>query len=549
MMPLRSRSPIFADLVGGISLTGLMVPEAIAYSAIAGLPAAFGVTAAIVGPLAYAIIGRSRLAVVSATSGSAALLAAAIANAGVPDGSRVDFAIALTSLVGLFFLAGAAFRLASLTSFVSRPVLQGFGWGLALTICIRQLPKLLGVAVDPAAPWSILEGLWAHAGEIHGPTALLGGGALLLLALSNRLKLVGTGLVLTVGTVVAMHLGPPDHFGIATSGRIQFQVAAPYIPVLPPKDWARLAQLAFPIALVLLAESWATIRSLAAARGDPISPEREIAALGLANLASAVLRGLPVGAGFSIGNANAQAGTATRIGAVIAATALTVIALAASDWIALIPEPLLAAIVIAALVHALSLRPIYSLFRLDRDQWVALAAALGVLLLGIVNGLLLSVALSVLGLLRRLAYPRLSDLGRIGAHDFVDRSNHPEARQIPGIIVIRPDAPLFFGNAEPVLVEVGRRARQTGDTTIVLSLEESDDLDSSTIAAIAEFQEAMSAQGRRLVLARVHDRVTAVLERAGLAELAANSTFSVDDAVRMIELPLKSAVSRNSPKE
>lgn len=533
MEALGLRRPIFADLLAGLSLTGLMLPEAIAYSAIAGLPPSFGVTAAIVGPLGYSIIGRSRLAVVSATSGAAALLAAGIANAALATVPRADCAIALSLLVGLFFVLGALFRLSALTSFVSRAVLQGFGLGLAITITIRQLPILVGVTVTQSAPLEILGFLAAHIGDVNFQSAFIGGGALVLLGVSRRFKFVAAGLVVTVGSMLAIRFGPSDHFGIALAGPLGFRLFAPHVPTIAIKDWGRLAQLAFPIALVLLAESWATVRSLAAVRGDPVSPEREITALGLANLASALCHGLPVGAGFSISNANAQAGTASRLGAILAAAAVAIAAIAAANWIALIPEPVLAAIVIAALAHALSPKPIYSLFHLGRDQWVAVTAAIGVLVLGIVNGLLLAVALSVLGLLRRLAYPALSILGRTGDHDFVDCYVHKDASQIPGVLVIRPNAPLFFGNAEAVLVDVGQRARAEGASTIVLSLEETDDLDSSALEAISDFRQAMMAQKRVLILARVHDRVRTILERGGLADLADTSTFSVDDAVQM----------------
>lgn len=527
-----SRRPVLADLVGGLSLAGLMVPEAIAYSAIAGLPATFGITAAITGPLGYAIIGRSRLAVVSATSGAAALLAAAIGNAGIPDVPRADCALALTLLVGLFFLAAAMLRVAALASFVSRAVLHGFGLGLAITISVRQLPALLGLTLFRGSIWEIFGSTVLHLSDVHLPSAIVGGAVLILLALSRRLNVVGAGLILILLAIGAMHFGPADHFGMRTAGAVSIGISPFHTPQLALKDWGRLAQLALPLALVILAESWATIRSLAAANGDPIAPGREIAALGLANLASGLLRGLPVGAGFSIGNANAQAGTATRLGAITGALFVALAALGASNWIALIPEPVLAAIVISALSHALSPKPIVALFRLDRDQWVAISAAAGVLLFGIVNGLLFAVGLSVLSLLRRFTRARLSELGRTGVHDFVDVSAHPEAKPVPGLFIIRPNAPLFFGNCEPILVAIGERARAAGAKAIVLSLEETDDLDSSTLEALADFRQSMSAQGRRLVLARVHDRVRWVLERGGLADLAASATFSVDDAVR-----------------
>src|SRR5579864_4428658 len=184
------RRPIFADLLAGISLTGLMLPEAIAYSSIAGLPPSFGISAAVIGPLGYSIVGRSRLAVVTATSGAAALLAASIANAAIPNVPRIDCAIALTLLVGLFFLLGALLRLSALTSFVSRAVLQGFGLGLAITITIRQLPILLGIPVSQGAPLEILGSLIAHIGNVSPASALLGGGALVFLGISRRLKFV-----------------------------------------------------------------------------------------------------------------------------------------------------------------------------------------------------------------------------------------------------------------------------------------------------------------------------------------------------------------------
>ena len=495
MVAEPDRASPLRDFAGGISLAGLLIPEAVAYSSIAGLPPAFGITGAVVGPLAYAILGRSRLAVVSATSGAAALLAAGIANAAIPNASRVDCAVALAVLVGLFFTIGAALRITSLTSFISRAVLHGFGFGLAITISVRQLPALLGLSSTGGTLLQTLSSLVSRAGEIHVPSLLAGLAALILLAVARRLKFTPAGLLLVLVSILAMRFGPADHLGISSAGAIAFQPTLPHLPAIAPEDWLRLARFAFPIAIVLLAESWATVRTLAAARGDPISAEREIAALGLANLASGLFRGLPVGAGFSIGNASAQAGTTSKLGAIFAAITVALAAVTIPGWVALLPQPVLAAIVISALAHALSPKPILSLFKLDRDQWVALAAAIGVLSLGIIDGLLFAVALSLFGLFRRLAYPSLSVLGRAGGHDFVDCSTHPDAKPIPGMLIVRPDGPMFFGNADGVLAETGRRARAMGAATVVLSLEETDDLDSSTIASISGFQRGDEGPG------------------------------------------------------
>jgi len=520
------------SIIGGLSVAGLLIPEAIAYSSIAGLPPSFGLAAASIGPLAYATIGRSRLAVVSATSGAAALLAAAVGNAALTNVGRADCAVALTVLVGFLLFIAAALRISALTSFISRAVLKGFGLGLAITICIRQLPAFLGLTSNGTSLFEVLDSILVEAPHIHAPSAILAASSLIILMVSRRYKLASTGLILIVATTAAMRFAPPGRFGIATAGPIAVTLGVPHVPSLTARDWERLAQLAFPIAIVILAESWATIRSLAARHGDRIDAEREIAALALANLASAIFRGLPVGAGFSIGNANEQAGTPSRSGAVVAAVVAGFVTLTAKGWIALIPVPVLAAIVISALSHALSPRPIYALFRLNRDQYVALTAAIAVLILGIVNGLLVAVALSLLGLLRRFAYPRLSVLGKSGPHDFVDCSTHPDAEQIAGLLVIRPNAPLFFANAETILSGILERASTAHAQAIVLSLEESDDLDSTSVDALRDFNQTLCSNGQLLVLARVHDRVRAVLQRGGLSELAATATFSVDDAVR-----------------
>lgn len=534
---MATRSPqanFIRDAAGGLSLAGLLVPEAIAYSGIAGLPAAAGLAAAVVGPIAYATIGRGRLVVVSATSGAAAVLAAAVDSSGIAGSARTTTAAVLIAFVGMFLLLGALLRLASLTNFISRAVLQGFGFGLAVTIAIGQLPKLLGLAIEPSAPWVTLYSIAAHLGQIHLPSLLLGATSILLLKATRRFKAVPAAVLLTLATILAMRLGPADHLGIAIVGPVSVSIPMPGLPSLPPSGWSRLAQLALPIALVILAESWATIKALANANHDIPSPEREIAALGIANVASTLCHGLPVGAGFSASNANASLGTVSRLGAVIAAFAVLAISLLLPDWIAFIPRPLLAGIVIFALLHALSLAPIAELFRLDRDQWVACVAAVGVLALGIMNGLLFAIALSLVGLLRRLAYPRISELGQTGTHDFVDCAVHSQARRIEGVLIVRPNAPLFFANADAVLNAITKMASASNARFVVLSLEESDDLDSTAVEEVREFVEQMAGEGRSVRIARAHDQVRWVLARAGLAELSRDATYSVADAIREI---------------
>ena len=288
--------------------------------------------------------------------------------------------------------------------------------------------------------------------------------------------------------------------------------------------------------MILFAESWGTMRALALRHGDALSSNRELGALGLANLASALVQGMPVGAGFSAGSASEAAGAATRWTGAVAAVTLALLVVAATPLIAHLPRPVLAAVVIAALTHALELAPLVRLWRLDRAQYVALAATLGVLALGVLNGMLFAILLSIAALIRRLSSPQLVQLGRLGeSHDYVDIARHPDAVVPPGIAIWRPAAPLFFANAEEILSALEKQVRTPPlPRAVVLSLEESFDLDSTALDALIEFDARLATLGTRLQLARVHDHVRDLLALAGADAIVRRSSYSVDDAVAAI---------------
>jgi MFS superfamily sulfate permease-like transporter len=371
--------------------------------------------------------------------------------------------------------------------------------------------------------------------EWHGASLLLGASAVAaLLALRRTPQLPGTLLVILAGMALGRFFDLAM-LGIASAGAVTLALPMPSLPT-GLAEWTRLAQLAAPIVLILFAESWGTMRALALKHGDRLSPNRELAALGAANLAAAAVQGMPVGAGFSAGSANEAAGAASRVSAAAGAAALLLLALFAREWIARIPEPVLAAVVVAALTHALSPAPFLRLFRMNRDQGIALAAAVGVLAFGVLAGMLMAVALSIATLLYDLAHPSISELGRVGgSHDFVDIAHHAEAQPLPGLVIFRPNAPLIFANAESVLMAIGGRALDCDKGSIVLSLEESNDLDSTAADALAEFAAALHRAGRHLILARVHDCAREVLIAAGLGDLANAATFSVADAAALAQ--------------
>jgi len=521
------------DLIAGMCVAGLMLPEAVAYAGIAGLAPQHAIFAGIAGCLAYAVAGRSRFAIVSATSSSAAILAATLAVMPLPAGDRAALAAIIVGFAGLLFLIASAARLGGLTGFISRPVLRGFALGIALTIILHQLPIVTGAKIEAPDILIFCAAFLRSLPAWHLMSVATGGVALILLLLLRRYPAIpGPFIVLIAGVAAARWFDLHDQ-GVALVGAVDTSLAWPSLPRLGWNDYSRLAQFTLPLVLILFAESWGTIRTLALRHDDSVDANRELAALGIANIASALVQGMPVGAGFSAGSASEAAGSTSRITGVVAAAGLVVMVLFAMPLIATLPEPVLAAVVIAALTHALDPAPLVRLWHLDRDQYVALGAAVGVLALGVLDGMLLAIALSLAALLQRLASPRAARLGRLGdSHDYVDVARHGDAVAPPTIAIWRPTAPLFFANAERMLglVASGTRA-DPAMRAVVLSLEESYDLDSTALDALIEFDRTMSRGGFRVQLARLHDRARDLIVAAGGTDLDARSSYSVDDAI------------------
>jgi MFS superfamily sulfate permease-like transporter len=290
------------------------------------------------------------------------------------------------------------------------------------------------------------------------------------------------------------------------------------------------------MALILYAESYGSIRTLALRHGDSTSANRDLLALGVANLASGLLRGMPVGAGYSASSANEAAGAQSRAAGLIAGGVVLLAVLTLLPWIAHTPEPLLAAIVMNAVSHALNPGLLRPYFAWRRDRLIALAAFGAVLLLGVLDGLLAAIGLSLLMLLQRLSRSPVSWLGRLGqGHDYVDAARHPEAVVPPGMLIARPEVPLFFGNAEPVFAVIRARIDSTRPLgCVVLSLEESANLDGTSVEALCDFAAHVRKRGAQIVLARVKDALRELLARVHCDALppASYAAWSVDDAVQ-----------------
>ena len=521
------------DLLAGLSVAGVLLPEAVAYSAIAGIEPLHALLAALTGLCIYPWFGTSRFAVVAPTSSAATVFASASAIGGPAMG------YALVSLTGLLFLAAAALRAGFLGAFISRPVLRGFAWALALTIVFKQLPQLMGVSVNTAYIGPLILGLLREAPLAHGPSLALGLIALLLwLALFHgvqRRVAVPTSLVVLVCGVAASSGLDLASQGIAMVGQIAWEIPSWNWPQLSLERWLRTMEIAPALLLILFAASWGSVRSLALQNGDQVDANRELLALGAANLSSGLVQGLPVGAGFSAASASYAAGGRSKLAGVAAALALAGMLWLARPWLALLPVPVLAAVVIGILSHNLWPRAVLNSLHLGGDAWLALIAALGVLVFGVLFGMLLAVGLSLLLAVRRFAQPMVTELGQLpGTRDYIDRLRHTDACAVVGVLIMRPEEPLFFANAERIFQFVQQRAAASAAKVVVLSLEVSDDLDSTAVEALGEFVTAQRLQGIAVLLARVKDRPRDALLRAGVGETAQGRVplyWSVDDAV------------------
>ncbi|HEY2188552.1 MAG TPA: SulP family inorganic anion transporter, partial [Caldimonas sp.] len=401
-----------ADVIAGLSLAGLLLPEAVAYSGLAGLPARAGIVAMLAGLIVYALAGSSRLAIVSATSSSATvLLAATTGLAGTDQVLRMALSAGLVILAGAALVIAGAAGLGGVSNFIAKPVLRGFAFGLAATIVVRQIAKIVEVhpthsdlvhfGWDVAVAWRSwnLTGLWMAAASLV-VLRLLGRWRMI----PGALLVIAAGIGLDVAGVTAAH-------GVPVVGAINLELLAPSVPDLSRDSWFRLGELALAMVFILYAESYGSIQTFALRHNDRTSPNRDLIALGLCNVASGLFQGLPAGAGYSGTSANEAAGAQSRVAGALAAGMVLLVLWTLLPWIERTPEPMLAAVVIHAVSHTLGVSVLRPYFEWRRDRTVVIAAILAVLLLGVLDGLLVAVAISLGVMLRNMSIPRVAWLG------------------------------------------------------------------------------------------------------------------------------------------
>jgi MFS superfamily sulfate permease-like transporter len=531
MNKLRAFHP--ADALAGLSLAGLLLPEAVAYSGVANLPPQAGVIGLFAGLVSYALIGRSRYAVVAATSSSAAVFAAATLALGAnAAGQRLAFASILVCATGIAFLLAGCARLGAMSSLIARPVLRGFSFGLALVIAVKQWPHIVGMHAHSTHFLALLAEIFRNVAAWQPTSLVVGVCALLGLAMLERVRRVpGVMVVIVAGIAAAPWLSSR---GVVLTGPIHLALELPAF-VMPPGDrWLPLVEYALALMFILYAESYSSIRTFALKHNDFVQPNRDLIALGVANVLSGAFQGTPVGAGYSASSANETAGAQSRAAGLYAAATVLALVLLFLPWIERIPAPVLAAIVIHAVSKSLRVTVFRPYFRWHRDRLVALTAVAAVIVFGMLDGLLAAIAFSIAMLLHSLSSPRLSVLGRMGAHDFVSVERFPQAACAPGVVVLRPEEPSFFANAEALLALARQRVLQQTDVRlVVLSLEESPDLDGTALECLGEFALWLAARKIEMRVARLKEASRDALVRANFGPLpeSALDYSSVDDAV------------------
>jgi SulP family sulfate permease len=517
------RAWLRADGVAGLTLAAYAIPEAMAYAYLAGLPPQAGLYCYLTAGIGYALFAGPGPIAVGPTSAIAMLLGATLPGVAGGDPTRLAGLAGLTAvLVAAVAFGASALRLAGVVRFVSETVLAGFRIGAALTIASTQIPKLFGLEPAGSRFFGRVAHLLTDLPAVHGPSAAVGLAALALLVAARRLlprRPVALAVVaVAIGASALARLGER---GVALVGQLPRGLPLPGLPGVGPADAVSLLPLALACFLLGYVEQSATARSFALARGEEDDAGRELLGLGAANLLVGIFRGFPVAGGMSQSAVAEQGGARTPLSGLVAAAAVAAVLLGGTGLFRSLPEPVLAALVLSAVGGLIDVASLRELRRLDPFEFgVALVALLGVLALGILQGVLVASIFSLLVLIRRIARPRIEELGRFpGSDRFGELDRHPENRPDPGVLALGVYSGVVYFNVESVRDEVMRRARTRSPrpALVVLDLVGSG-MDLAGARGVARLRQELARQGVELRLAEVQGDVRQLLAAAGAAD-------------------------------
>ncbi|MCP1411044.1 SulP family inorganic anion transporter [Paenarthrobacter sp. A20] len=534
------------DIIAGAALFALLVPAGMAYAQAAGLPPVTGLYATVVPLLAYAVVGPSRILVLGPDSALAPLIAAAIVPlAAGSSGKSVALAGLLAVLVGAFMLAGSALKLGAVTGLLSKPIRLGYLNGIALLVALSQLPAFLGIEADGDI-WHKLAKVTTGVlgGEVNITALLLGVASLALTWVPRVLKWKVPGVLLAVvGSCVATAVwGLNDD--VKVTGELPQGLPMPALGGIGWADALTLLPAAAGIALMVFADTGVLSQTLAAKEGKRVSGNREMAALGAANAATGLLGGFPISGSASRTPVAVDAGAKSQMTGVVGAVLVLAFMLLAPGVTAYLPSATLAAVVIAAAIALADPAGVRRLLSMSRSESVVmLAAFLGVLTVGVLQGIVVAVALALLDFVRRAWDPYRTELGsEEGLPGYHDLERHPGAERIPGLLILRFDAPLFFGNGQVLATFVREQLDESLDegehpiTHVVLAAEPITGIDTTALDDLVTLDEWLASKGVDLVFAELKGPVKDKLIRLGTAARFTPAHFfpTVGAAVRAL---------------
>ncbi len=514
------------DVIAGVVLTTLLVPQGMAYAELAGLPPITGLYTSVMCLLAYAVFGPSRILVLGPDSSLGPMIAATILPliaAGGDPKRAVALASMLAIMVAAIMIVASVARLGFIADLISKPTMIGYMNGLALTILVGQLPKLFGFKVDARGFIGELTGFFkglANGDAVPAAAAVGIAGIALILVLQRWLPKVPAVLIMVVAAIAATTVFSLADHGVSLVGVLPQGFPAPTIPHVRLDDLGPLFAGAVGIALVSLADTISTASAFAARTGQEIRGNGEMMGIGAANLAAGLFQGFAVSTSASRTAVAERSGAKTQLTGVTGAALIIVMIVFVPGLFRNLPSPALAAVVITASLSLADIPAVARLWRQRKAEFaLSIAAFAGVVLLGVLPGIAIAVALSILTVFRRAWWPYDTRLGRVeGIEGYHDVHSYPQAQQLPGLVIYRFDAPLFFANAKTFRDEVRRLARSDPPPTwIIIAAEPVTDVDTTASDVLEELDDALNAAGICLVFAELKDPVRRKIERYGLA--------------------------------
>jgi high affinity sulfate transporter 1 len=533
---LRSYRPglLGKDLVAGLVVSTLLVPQGMAYAELAGLPTITGLYTTILALIGYALFGPSRVLILGPDSSLGPMIAATIIPIAAADGdpsTAVAYGSALALMVGAITVLAGVFKLGFVADLLSKPTQIGYMNGLALTILVSQLPKLFGFSVD--ADGLIDEAVAfvtaVHGGETVGASLAVGALCLTLILVLQRLwPIFPSVLAAVIIAIAAVAVFDLDDRGVALVGELPSGFPPFTVPAVPVTDLALLFAGALGISLVSLTDTISTASVFADKTGAEIDGNREMVGVGAASIAAGFFQGFPVSTSGSRTAVAFQSGARTQVTGLVGASAIIAMLLVAPGLLRDLPQPALAAVVIAA---SLSLADIAGLRRLRRqrrsDFVLALVAFLSVALLGVLPGIAVAVGMSILNVFRRLWWPHQAVLGRsVDVRGYHDTAYRQTTEHLPGLAIYRFDAPLLFANARTFRNQVRRLAAiDPRPTWIIVAAEPITDVDTTAADMLEDLDDDLLQGGTRLVFAELKDAVQHKIVTYGLAALSSDRFY------------------------